>query len=357
MNRARFSLAASVFAALCLAACNGGAQKEPPAAPEPPAIQVATAIAAMQPMPHDLPLTGQLIANQQSDVAANAVGRVLQTLVERGSYVKQGAILVQLDAKSLRLSQVEANANVQTAMAAQDLAETLCKRNQELFDKGAISKEEWERTASQCKTSAASVEAARARADLAAKSLSDATVRAPFSGMVGERFVSVGEYVQPFTKVATLVELDPLRLQLTVAEADIGHVQQDQSVQFSVEAFPDQTFTGTVKYIDPSVRSTSRDMVVEAVVPNPDHRLRPGMFASASLRLPDAPLVAVPKSALHTEGTATHLFAIVDSHVEERVVQTGPERDGMVAILDGVQPGDVVVAKPDAAVKDGVPVK
>ena len=354
LSRTRF--AAASLAVLALAGCNGGAKKEPPAAPEPPAIHVETATAAPRPMPRDLPVTGQLVANQQSDVAANAAGRVLQTLVERGTYVKQGAVLVQLDSKSLRLTQVEANANVQTAMAAQELADTLCKRNQELFDKGAISKEEWERTASQCKTSAASVEAARARSDLAAKSLSDATVRAPFAGMVGERFVSVGEYVQPSTKVVNLVELDPLRLQLTLAEADIGHVQQDQPVQFSVEAFSDQTFTGTVKYIDPTVRSTTRDMVVEAVVPNSDHKLRPGMFATARLHLPDEPLVSVPKTALRTEGTTTHLFAVVDGHIEERIVQAGPERDGFVAVLDGVSAGDVVVSKLDPAVKDGVPV-
>ncbi|MBS2030900.1 MAG: efflux RND transporter periplasmic adaptor subunit [Deltaproteobacteria bacterium] len=346
-----------VGALLALAACSQGEKKEDPTAPEPPAIHVETVAVANAPMPHELPLTGQLVANQQSEVAANGAGRVVKTLVERGTYVKEGTTLLQLDTKSAQLSEAEAKANLSTAMAAQELADTLCKRNQELFDKGAISKEEWERTGNQCKTSAATVEAAHARADMAAKTLSDATVRAPFSGMIGERYVSVGEYVQPATRVVSLVELDPLRLQLTVPEADIGQVQEGREVSFKVDAFADRKFTGTVKFVDPTVRSNTRDLIVEAVVENPDHVLKPGMFATAHLQLPDEPLPVVPKTAIFSEGSTAHLFAVVDKHVEERIVQLGPERDGKVAVLDGLKAGDTVVAQLSDAVKDGVPVK
>lgn len=343
-------------AALALAACNRGPQQEPAAAPPPPAVHVETVEVQARPMPRDLPLTGQLVTNQQSEVAANAMGRVVKTFVDRGSYVKQGQPLVQLDTSSAQLSEAEARANLQSATASQELANTLCKRNQELLDKGAISKEEWERTNTQCHTSESQTAAAKARAELAQKSLSDATVRAPFSGMVGQRYVSVGEYVQPSTRIANMVELDPLRLQLTVAEADIGHVQEGAQVQFQVEAFPSETFTGTVKYIDPTVRSATRDLVVEAVVENPEHKLKPGMFATAHLRLADEPLPVVPKSALRLDGNSARLFAVVEKQIEERLVQVGPERDGYVAILDGLRPGEKVVAKPDDSVKDGVPV-
>jgi membrane fusion protein (multidrug efflux system) len=353
MNR---NLLVAGLLALSSLACSQGKGKEDPSAPEPAAIHVDSASVAARPMPHELPLTGQLVANQQSEVAANGAGRVVKTLVERGTYVKEGATLVQLDTKSAQLSEAEAKANLSTAVAAQELADTLCKRNQELFDKGAISKEEWERTGNQCKTSASSVEGARARAELAAKTLSDATVRAPFSGMVGERYISVGEYVQPATRVISLVELDPLRLQLTVPEADIGQIQEGREVKFSVDAFPDKGFTGVVKYVDPTVRSTTRDLVVEAVVQNPDHLLKPGMFATAHLVLPDEALPSVPKTALFNEGTSSHLFTVVEQHVEERIVQVGAERDGWVAVLDGVKAGDTVVTKLSDAVKDGVPV-
>jgi membrane fusion protein (multidrug efflux system) len=340
-----------------LAACAQGHAVEEPMAPEAAAIQVESVAVAEHPMPRELPLTGQIVAQLQSDVAANGVGRVLKTFVERGSYVKAGDPLAQLDTSTAAISVAQAKANLASATAAQELANTLCKRNQELLDRGAISKEEWERTANQCKASAAGTEAAKAQVTMASKSILDSTVRAPFAGMVGERYVSAGEYVQPPSRVVNLVELDPLRLQMTVPEPDIGRVHQGQEVNFDVEAFPGQTFVGTVKYIDPTVRTSSRDLLVEALVHNPDHTLKPGMFAVAHLKLPDEKLPAVPASALVTEGAVTHLYAVVSKHVEERIVQRGPERDGFVAILDGIKAGENVVTKVSDAVKDGVPVK
>lgn len=327
------------------------------AAPLPPAISVSRVRVEERPMPRTLALSGSLIANQQSEVAANAVGRVLKTLVDRGSEVPMGAPLIQLDAKTAELSHAEARATLKSAESQEQVAASECARNQDLFKKGAISKQEWERTASQCETTNGSTLAARARAELAEKTLMDSTVRAPFAGMVGERYVSVGEYVAPSTRVVNLVELDPLRLQLTVDEANFGQVHMGQEVRFQVDAYPKESFVGTVKYIDPTVRSTTRDLVVEAVVQNKDRRLRPGMFAQAFLQLTDEPLPVVPKSALRQDATSTRLFAIVEGRVEERIVQVGPERDGFVAILEGLKIGDQVVVDPNEQVKDGVPVQ
>jgi RND family efflux transporter MFP subunit len=353
MIRRLFALAAA--AALPLA-CTSSNASVPSAAP-PPAISVESAAAEQRPMPRSLAVTGQLTANQHSDVAANAAGRVVKTFVERGDFVREGAPLAQLDTRTAVLSEAEARANLRNAHTQVDQAAADCARTEALFKKGAISREEWERANSQCQTSLGTAEAAKARAELATKTLSDATVRAPFSGMVSERFVSVGEYVQPPTRVATLVELDPLRLQLTVGEADVGRIHDQQEVQFAVEAYGDQRFKGAVKYIDPTVRSSTRDMIVEATVPNPDHRLKPGMFATAYVELADQPIVSVPKSAIKQDAAATRLFAVVNGAVEERLVQVGPERNGWVAVLDGLKTGEKVVVNPGDQVKDGVPVK
>jgi membrane fusion protein (multidrug efflux system) len=123
-----------------------------------------------------------------------------------------------------------------------------------------------------------------------------------------------------------------------------------------VQAYPDQTFTGEVLYIGPSVRSASRDLLVEAKVPNLDGKLRPGMFATSHLKLPDQPLPVVPKSALRQEDTTTHIFVVVDHRIQERIVQTGVERDGMVAILDGLRAGDVIIKEITPDIKDGATV-
>lgn len=326
-------------------------------APLPPPIAVETTTAEPRPMPRFLAATGSLIANRRSELAANSAGLVVRAAIERGTFVREGAPLIQLDIRAATLSHAEARANLRNAETQVELTTASCARNQLLFEQGAISKEEAEHSKSQCETSIGTAEAARARAELAAKTMSDATVRAPFSGVIGERFVNVGEYVQPSTKVATLVELDPLRLQFTLGEADIGFVHPHQEVSFEVESFPGERFTGVVKYIDPSVRRETRDLVVEASVANPDHRLRVGMFATCRVPLPDERLVSVPASAVRRGAMGGRLFAIVNGAIEERIVQLGTEKDGYLAVLDGLRPGERLVTSPDQNVKDGVPVR
>jgi RND family efflux transporter MFP subunit len=337
-------------------ACRGDA-KEPPLAAPPPAVRAEVAPAEARPMPRSLPLTGALVANRQAEVAANASGRVTRTFVERGAMVRAGDPLVQLDVRSAVIGTEEALGNLETAQAQRELAEAQCGRYEVLFQKGAISRDEWDRYASGCRTSTGSARAAQARAELARKTLADATVRAPFAGMIGERFVEVGEYLGPSSKVASVIELVPLRLQLTIPEAEVGRIAPRQVVTFEVQAFPGEPFSATVAYVGPALRASTRDLVVEAVVPNADGRLRPGMFATAHLELPSEPVVAVPSSSLRDDGATARLFAVVDGRLEERIVQTGPERDGYVAVLDGLRPGERVVTRLSDEIRDGVPVR
>ena len=330
---------------------------EKPLKPPPAAIQVATAVIATRPMPRSLPLTGSLVANQQADIAANASGRIIRTFVDRGALVRQGDPLVKLDVLAAQLTEAEAQANLDSAEVQRQLADVQCQRNQKLLDKGAISHDEWERTDGQCRPSVGTVKAAAARASLAKKTLGDATVRAPFSGLIGDRFVSVGEYVQPASKVASIVQISPLRLQLSAPEEEVGHVTPNGEVTFQVLAYPKETFTGIITYIAPAVRPTTRDLVFDALVSNKDGRLRPGMFATAALKLPDAPLPAVPLRSLRTQDATHRLLMVVEGHIEERVVQIGPERDGNVVVVDGARVGERFVLEPSVEVKDGVAVR
>ena len=319
-------------------------------------VAVETVPVAIQPMPRRLVLTGSLVANQQADVAANASGRVARTLVERGDEVRSGAVLLQLDAKASGFSEAEARANQATYERRSQLAASQCQRNEALYKKGALSKDEWDRIESECQTAVSSADAARARADLAQKNLADAQVRAPFKGRINERFVSVGEYVQPSTKVVNLIEISPLRLQLTLAESDLGQAKRGQRVTFTVQAYPQETFTGVLQYLGTAVRSSTRDLLVEALVENADGRLRPGMFAAAELALPDAPLPVVPATAVRRDGSTRRIFVQVADHLEERIVAVGPERDGQVGILDGLIDGEHVVVAPGESARDGLKV-
>ncbi|HVJ94216.1 MAG TPA: efflux RND transporter periplasmic adaptor subunit [Labilithrix sp.] len=316
-------------------------------------IQVQSALVEERPMPEHLVLTGTLRASQESDVAADAAGKVTATFVERGQRVKQGDTLAILDARGASITASAANAQSELAKAQLEQARRECERVKALKDTGAISDAEYDRVNAQCQTTQWSVAAAQAQQQSAMKIVGDSVIRAPFAGVVGERFVNVGQYVQPPTRVVSLYSPDPLRLELTVPEANVAGVKADQTVTFTVAAYGDTTFSGTIKYVSPNVRSTTRDLVVEAFCPNADLRLKPGMFAVARLETAEKTVATVPSNALVKQDEVPRVFVVADKHIEERIVQTGAERDGRTALLAGVKVGEHVVVSPAADVRDG----
>jgi RND family efflux transporter MFP subunit len=359
MTRAR-ELLLLIVPALLAPACSHPTEASPSgesAAARAKPVHVDTVAVEERPMPRTVLLAGTLKANQESELAANAMGRVLRTMVERGSFVAQGQAIAQLDARSSNLVATEAHANLETARAQKTLAEQDCTRFERLHEKGAISQMEYDRVTANCHTAAEAATAAESRAQQALQNVGDATVRAPFAGLVAERYISAGEYVRPDTRVVHLVDIDPLRLELTISEGDMGAVKVGQKVGFQVAAFPNQTFTGTVRYIGPSVRAATRDLVFEALVPNRDHLLRPGLFATARLDVGAQKLPTVLRSALRKDGDTLRAFVVTGKKLEERIVQPGPEEGERVAILSGLAAGERVVAQPTDQIVDGLDVE
>jgi RND family efflux transporter MFP subunit len=335
-----------------------GCKAKPAAATiAPPApIHVETVEVHDEPIAKVLALTGTLRGKQQTDLAANAAGRVLATLVERGSEVKSGDLLARLDVRAASLSAAEARANADITRTRANTAKRDCDRYAALLAQGAIAQADYDRVSDQCSTSGESIAASQARAASAAQMVGDGNIRAPFAGMVTERYVNVGEFVRQDTKVVTLVAVDSLRLEFSVPEADIGSLKQGGTMTFTVPTFPGRPFTGTVRFISAAVRESTRDMVAEALVDNADRALRPGMFASISLLTGEAPMSVVPKTAVVVKDGRTHVFAVVDQRIEERVVQTGASKGNLVSIARGLKSGDKVVVTPTDAVKNGQPV-
>jgi membrane fusion protein (multidrug efflux system) len=163
--------------------------------------------------------------------------------------------------------------------------------------------------------------------------------------------------VQLNTRVASEYAPDPLRLQLTVPEAQLGAVKPDVPVSFTVAAFPDQPFTGNVKFISPNVRETSRDLVVEAMVPNADQKLRPGMFALARLQLADQVHPVLPNAAIVRDDVGSRVFVVVGQSVQERIVQLGEVKGAVTAAVQGVKTGENVILNPGPDVRDGARVE
>jgi membrane fusion protein (multidrug efflux system) len=196
--------------------------------------------------------------------------------------------------------------------------------------------------------------AAEAQQQSATKLLGDTHIRAPFDGVIGERLVTVGQYVEPSTRVASIYDPDPLRLAVTVPEANLAAIREGMPVAFTVAAFGDEHFSGNVKFISPNVREASRDLVVEAMVPNQDAKLRPGMFAVARIQIGERACPVVPAAALVRDETEARVFVVGPTReVQERLVQLGETKDDFIAILSGVKAGESVVLHPGPDVRDG----
>jgi len=344
------------------AGCRRSAAEAPPpgktAAADAPPVEVKIVPTHEVKVPRVLTLSGTLIGSEESDVAAGAVGKILATYVERGSVVKKGQVLVRLDARTLSAQAQEAEAQLGSVKAQQTQAALDCERTETMLKKGAIAKADYDRQHTSCETTKWSVAAAEARKSMTAEALHDTEIRAPFSGMIVARKVSAGEYVRADSQVVTLVAVDPLRVELTVPEADVSNVRSGMVVDFhTASGNGGAAHRGRIRYIGPSVRRQTRDAIVEAVVENQGHDLRPGMFVTAKVALGEQSLPAVPQTALRSEGALRHVFVAQGGRLEDRLVQAAEPQNGQVPILSGLKAGETVVADLTPDVRDGARVK
>jgi len=380
----------------------------------PAAISVSVAAATEQPITRFLKVTGTLAAEEEAEVAAEIQGRVIATPVERGTRVAQGADLIRVSPAEAQAQAAEAEANaaqlerrlglggtevrqgvsgdpeerrqgvpgddsaefetdrvpeVANARAQLTLATGEFDRAKMLFDKQLLSKSDFDQKSAQAEVARRQFEiarngamqqyqgllAARARVMLAKKALADTIVKAPFAGVVGQRLVSVGDYVQRGTKVASVLRTNPLRVQLTVPEQYSAGVAPGRSVSFEVDASPGQKFTGQVRYVSPALEANSRTLVVEAVVPNDSGALKPGAFATALIEQANrSPGVLTPVAAVRTVAGTSRVFVVAGDKAEERIVTIGQPLGDLVEITNGLKAGEKVATSNVTQLADGV---
>jgi RND family efflux transporter MFP subunit len=257
---------------------------------------------------------------------------------------------------------------VQNAKAGYDLAQSEFNRIQSLLEQRVVSPSEYDQRRTQMEAARQQYEAARnaasqqfrslqaaqARVTLARKAFADTVVRAPFTGAVAERLVSVGDYVTRGMKVAVVVRTNPLRVKLTIPEQFISAVSSGQAVNFQVDAYANRTFEGKVQYVSPALQADQRALTVEAVVPNPTGELKPGLFATARIEEKDrTPAVLVPTAAVQTIGGTSRVFVVNGDRVEERIVTAGQAVDDLVEISKGLKNGERVATRNVGKLVDG----
>jgi RND family efflux transporter MFP subunit len=319
--------------------------------------------------------TGSFDAAESSAVAPETSGRVTATFVDVGSYVKAGDALVRIEGidAGLRLDEARAavrraESEVKLAESQNALAQTTAARYAALVATGDVSRTVADQARTQAETALegvntvrASLAQARAQLSLAEKAVADVVVAAPFAGFVSERRVSAGEYVQPSTAVVTLVNIDPLRLRLTVPGVQAGQIATGQRVVGTVDAYPGRLFTGRITAISPSLARESRSLGVEARVPNADATLKPGMFAVAQIDLGrvERAMLVPERAVVEDANTNSYRVFVVDqdSRARLRVVQLAARQSGdQVRVVSGIKEGERVAITKLGELYDGIAV-
>jgi membrane fusion protein, multidrug efflux system len=390
----RFPLLA-VFLVLTAVSCRPGVNTEARAeiSGDVKTVNTTTAAVIEKPISRFVAATGTLTAEEQADVSAEVAGRVVATPVERGTPVREGAELIRISDTEVRAQVQEAEANaaqiqarlafgagasfdidrvpeVASAKASDELAQADFARAKMLNERQLLSAADFDRSRTQAEAARRqydiarnnaeqqyqSLLAAQARLTLARKALTDTVVRAPFAGAVEQRFVSVGDYVSRGTKAVSVVRINPMRVELTVPGQYLASLAPGRMVSLQVDAYPGKTFIGKIRYVSPSLKTDSRALVIEAVVPNETGDLKPGLFATAQIEQgSSAPALLVPSTAIRTVTGTSRVYVVSGAGtVEERIVTTGQTSGDLVEVTSGVTRGETVATSNVAQLADGV---
>lgn len=348
-----------VLLALVLAACGQGQAQDPAkkSGGERKPLPVTVARVETRAVQRSVETVGSLLAWDESQVRVEINGRVDRLLADLGDRVKAGQVLVTLDAREYWFQAEQAEASLRMGRetqarvtAEQEEAKANLERAEELYRRELISAQERDRWRTQYRVTqaltqlnAADIQRLEAALEAARKKLQDTTIRAPIGGAIAKRHVNLGEFVKDGTPLLTLVVSDPLKYTGTVPERFAPEVRVGQTLQLSVEAHPGQTFAGQVTRVAPAVDVQTRSLALEARVPNPDGRLRPGFFAKgAVLTRTDQAVTFVPAEAVTYFVGITKVFVVTDGKAEERLVKPGARQGAWIEILEGVTAGEAV---------------
>jgi membrane fusion protein (multidrug efflux system) len=300
--------------------------------------------------------TGQLVAKAKATIAAQVNGAVTSILVEEGDSIVAGQALLEIDPQRRKLELADAEARLAEAQANVIEARRELDRLRELKKSNAASQSRLDEAQTRFSLAGSQAAGAEARAGLARRALEDATVRAPFAGLVARRAVSVGEYVGVGLPLFELVALDPIEVEFTLAEVDSARVALGNTVELRVAPFPDEGFTAGVTVIAPTIDPSTRTLRVKAELPNPDGRLRPGLFAHVDLGVSERDdVVMVPEDALIQRAKGVIVYRLEDgSRARVVPVRTGTRLGNLVEVSEGLAAGDRVVVRGQHDLVDGV---
>lgn len=286
--------------------------------------------------------SGTIQANEVVELSAEASGIITDIYFEEGREVQEGDLLVKINDSELQ-------AQKQRAEFRLNLAEQREDRQRRLLERGGISQEDYDATLNE-------VNVLRSELNLIDAQIEKTEIRAPFSGLIGLKYVSVGSYIGPNTRIASLQEVDPIKIDFSVPERYISRVTVGDGINFTVQGV-DSTFTGEVYAIEPRINTETRTLQIRAISENNGELLYPGAFANITLILDEIDdALMVPTISIIPGLNSQKVFVVNDGVVEEKIIRSGIRNSEKVQVVEGIEQGDIVLTTGLLQVRPGMEV-
>lgn len=333
------------------------AKNAPPGAGAPPsrggrggpggAPMVLAATVSTHAFTDDLRAIGTAQARESIILTPKVADTIRALRFESGDRVQRGQVLVEM-------SSVEQTADYAQARAANQAAQEDLRRHQELFDRGFASQ-------ARLDTVRAAADAAQARLNAGASRIADRTIRAPFSGVVGLRTASPGQFMRPGDQIGTLDDVSEIKLDFDVPETQLARLATGVAITAQTAAYSGRTFAGVIAHVDSRVDPATRTVRVRAMLPNSDEVLRPGMLMTVQVQSNPRQALAIPEIAILDQVDGAFVYRVIareGQHVTELVrINIGQRAGGMAEVLDGLVAGDQVITEGAQSVRPGQPVR
>lgn len=333
----------SLGLALALAACGCRSASTAPAEGQK-GVPVETVAVATEDVAVTVEAVGTLRPDQVVEVMPKRPGHVRELHLTEGAQVEQGALLVVLDDDDVRARVEQARAGVADARVRERNTRRQYERTAALLKEGIAARQAYDDVKAELDRGVAGLAVAEANLAFAEAELAETVIRAPFTGVLGQRRVDRGAFVNDGQAIVSLVDLDPMEVVFAVPERYLAKLRIGQAVEATVVSHGDRRFPGSVGFVDPQVDPVNRTVTLKATLPNADHALHPGQFTAVTLQLdrhPNAPVI--PEEALVPDGNRTLVYVVQDGTATARPVQTGIRLPGRVEVLTGVVAGETIV--------------
>lgn len=307
------------------------------------AVPVRTISLKTQSLDNEIKVTGAILANESIELASEISGKISGIYFKEGDNVKKGEVLIKINDEDLR-------AQLEKLKYTKQLNENMESRMSQLLKRDAISQEEYDISLTELQTSSADINVLQAQID-------KATIKAPFAGVIGLRYVSEGSYIAPSTLIATLYNIDPAKIEFSVPGKYSSLVTRGDNISFTTEG-SEELFAGEVYATEPKIDPVTRTLLVRAISPNKQNKLIPGQFVRISLNLGrNEEAIMVPSIAIIPEADGHLVYLVRDGKADSVKVKIGKRTAQEVEIVSGVNVGDSLVISGVQQIKDGTVVQ